>query len=166
MSFIGFAELQEPSDLLKKLKHDLKLVQAEPGDQYAAFNFFVTAEHLVDWCYPDKSDSEINRIKRTDLRDSDRVLQITSHIANGIKHFHATARRHKSVSDVKKLRVVEKGYVEEGYSEKPLIIYLNIEEKKHLVKSAEEKELDADTIRADRLAELVYNFWDNRLSTG
>ena len=70
------------------------------------------------------------------------------------------------MSDVKKLRVVEKGYVEEGYSEKPLIIYLNIEEKKHLVKSAEEKELDADTIRADRLAELVYNFWDNRLSTG
>jgi hypothetical protein len=47
-SFNGFAELRIPRDLVKKLQFDLKRVLESPQDQYAAFDFFVTAEHIVD----------------------------------------------------------------------------------------------------------------------
>jgi hypothetical protein len=47
----GVFELRSLSDLLEKLKHgDEALVAAE--NAYLTFNFFVTAEHLVDWVHP------------------------------------------------------------------------------------------------------------------
>jgi hypothetical protein len=46
--FTGFAELQTPCDLLRKLQHDISRMAADSGDSYAAFDFFVTAEHLLD----------------------------------------------------------------------------------------------------------------------
>lgn len=39
----GFFHLKTPADLLHKLHHDLDVLEAEPEDTYAAFNFFVTA---------------------------------------------------------------------------------------------------------------------------
>lgn len=91
--FKGFFELQTPQDLLRKLQHDYQRIQNSPLDQYAAFDFFVTAEHIPDWLYPE------NKAKQRQIRDSIVVLQICSHIANGSKHFEATANRHKSVKD-------------------------------------------------------------------
>jgi len=144
MPFTGFAELQTPIDLFKKLKHDLKNVLAAPGDQYAAFNFFVTAEHLVDWLHPN------DKQRRTALRGSTPELRITSHIANGLKHFSATAKHHNSVNDVEKVRYVEEGYVEEGYFEDPLIV--NLSQK-------EAPQPNNTTIRVDDLAQKVYDYW-------
>ena len=37
--------------------HDLERMRGGPEDAYAAFDFFVTADHIVDWLLPDWPDS-------------------------------------------------------------------------------------------------------------
>ena len=93
----GFATLQSPKDLVAKLRHDLGRMKSDPDDVYAAFDFFVTAEHILDWLYPDTPDASQKR-KREKARSSSKVLQITSHIASGAKHFVALGKHHKSVA--------------------------------------------------------------------
>jgi hypothetical protein len=48
----GVFELRTPEDLLGKLRVDLKRLEADPLDQYAAFDFFVSASHMPDWLSP------------------------------------------------------------------------------------------------------------------
>lgn len=50
-NFKGLAELRVPHDLVKKLEYDLEQILKSPQDQYAALDFFVTAEHIVDWIH-------------------------------------------------------------------------------------------------------------------
>jgi len=92
----GFGQLDRPAHLLEKLRHDLGRVTCDPSDQYAAFDFFVTAEHMVDWVLPGLA----QRQAQARLRGSDPLLQVVSHIANGSKHFVAEARHHQHVQHV------------------------------------------------------------------
>ena len=92
----GLFSLRSPNDLLQKLESEFnRLQRADPGSteaQYAAFDFFVTAEHLPDWvkhssggslgelrCYPEGA--------------------LVSHVASGAKHFHVEDSRHTEASD-------------------------------------------------------------------
>jgi hypothetical protein len=87
----GFSErLQTPRDLLAKLRHDHERLRRDPTDAFAAFDFFVTAEHLVDWTWPDDAR------RREKARSADPMATV-SHLASGAKHFAATAARHTSV---------------------------------------------------------------------
>lgn len=96
--FKGLFNIQTPQDVFVKMEHDLKRLIDSPLDQYAAFDFFVTAEHLVDWLLPDRheNDKEASRARKA-LRDSNILLQVVSHIANGSKHFVALAKHQQSV---------------------------------------------------------------------
>jgi hypothetical protein len=143
-SFKGFAELRVPRDLVQKLEYDLERVRKSPQDQYAAFDFFVTAEHIVDWIHPN------DRKAREAVRSSLSLLRITSHLANGVKHFEAKAQHHQSVADVEKSRYVEAGYVEEGYFEDPLFVHLTTEEQHSFGQSS---------IEVSALARQVYEYW-------
>ena len=98
-SFKGFALLQHPADLVVKLAHDFKRIRTSPADAYAAFDFFVTAEHIVDWLLPDSPEVDQSSARKS-KRQSSELLRITSHIANGAKHFEALARHHDSVADL------------------------------------------------------------------
>jgi hypothetical protein len=145
--FRGFGELQSPRDLLIKLKHDLERMKNAPQDQYAAFDFFVTAEHIVDWLHPSKAE----RKAREDLRSNTVILRITSHIANGAKHFEATAKHHKSVVGIEKDRYVEAEYLDDGYFAEPLLIGLTEDEATAVGRSI---------IDAISLARLVLEYWN------
>jgi hypothetical protein len=101
-SFKGFAVLQRPADLVAKLEHDLERIRAAPDDAYAAFDFFVTADHILDWLLPD-SPGRCQKDARKLKRESSELLKITSHIANGAKHFQALAKHHDSVGDLKQV---------------------------------------------------------------
>jgi len=91
----GFTqELQTPADLLRKMEHDLARLEANSSDPFAAFDFFVAAEHMVDWRYPKAGDPARKRVRS---RDPGKTV---SHLANGAKHFEATDPRHSSVADV------------------------------------------------------------------
>ncbi len=115
-----------------------------PQDQYAAFDFFVTAEHIVDWIHPN------DKKAREAVRSSSSLLRITSHLANGVKHFEAKAPHHQSVADVEKSRYVEAGYAEEGYFEDPLIVHLITDEQHSFGQSS---------IEVAALAQQVYEYW-------
>jgi hypothetical protein len=43
----GFIPLKTPQDLLDKLSHNLARMRHDLTDSYAAFDFFVTAEHIL-----------------------------------------------------------------------------------------------------------------------
>lgn len=130
----GFGELQTPGGLLAKLHHDLKRFESAPGDQCAAFDFFVTADSLVDWLHPDMADrpgeTSAAKDRRRALRNGNPLTRITAHIANGAKHFVAT--RHSAIAGIEKDRYVEKGYVEDGYFVDPVVIQLSAREAQEL----------------------------------
>ena len=93
--FKGFFDLQEPADLLTKLEYDYnRLLSSSNKRVYAAFDFFITGYHMLDWVYP--GDENIN--KRKSEENKYILLQVCSHIANGVKHFQATRPQHNSIS--------------------------------------------------------------------
>jgi hypothetical protein len=90
----GLFELRTVGDLLKKLEFDYDRMCGSPVDTYIAFDFFVTAEHMLDWQYP----GDANKGKRNQERKSYVLLQMCSHIADGFKHFKVENTHHKSVT--------------------------------------------------------------------
>ena len=117
-SFDGFAQLRRPADLYAKLHYDLGRMLEDPGDEYPAFDFFVTAEHIVDWLHP------ASRHKQQALRKSDPLLQLVSHLANGAKHFEATLSRHDSVGSMTRETYVESSFEVPGVADDVLVVTL------------------------------------------
>ncbi len=142
--FKGFGELKKPTDLVKKLEFDLDRLKQAKNDQYVAFDFFVTAEHIVDWIHP------ADKAARKAIRESSPLLKIVSHIANGAKHFEATAAHHQSIDDVKKERYVQTGYIEDGYFDDPIIVRLT---------SNESAAFGKNEVNVVDLAEQVLTYW-------
>jgi hypothetical protein len=91
-NFKGFATLQTAGDLLRKVRHDYQRLRSAPEDVYSAFDFFVSAYHMLDWLHPNDAAS------RKAEEEGNLLLQVCSHIANGAKHFQATAKHHTSVA--------------------------------------------------------------------
>jgi hypothetical protein len=98
--FEGFFELRTPADLLQKLRHDHARIRADLMDAYAAFDFFVTAEHMLDWVLPDAAD-KANKQRREQKRQAKAILRVTAHLASGAKHFKAMGPQHKSVDSAR-----------------------------------------------------------------
>lgn len=89
----GLFQLQTVGDLLAKLRHDYQRLQQDPNDAYVAFDFFVTAEHMLDWVYPGSA----GKNQRGAERNSQVILQVVSHLATGAKHMVPEDPRHTSV---------------------------------------------------------------------
>jgi hypothetical protein len=93
-AFKGFGSLKTPMDLLQEIRYDSGRLCDAPDNIYAAFDFFVTACHMLDWLHPNDDKG------RKDEETKCPLLQICSHLANGANHFEATAKQHTSVDDV------------------------------------------------------------------
>lgn len=91
----GVFELSKPSELLAKLQRELTRLRAEPDNVDHAFNFFVTAEHMLDWLHPGQDN--MARSAREMLRGSEPLLELAAHLANGSKHFDRLSPKHQSV---------------------------------------------------------------------
>ena len=122
----GFFLLRTANDLLQKLERDFKKLKQHPLDVDLAFNFFVTAEHILDWKYPGRA----NKSNREKLRNAEVRLQVTSHLASGAKHFDVEAKHHTSVKDTGRVGYWPEGYWPrgywlEGYWPESLIVYLD-----------------------------------------
>ncbi|MEH2096544.1 hypothetical protein [Nostoc sp.] len=134
-----FFELRTAYDLFKKLEQDLEDLERSYQDTRVAYNLFVTAEHLPDW------------LDKRYLVRKHAILRITSHLANGAKHFRLDDPRHKSIIKTEKDRVFEQDVFETGVFNEPLVIYLSDEEA---------QELGTTTIDALTLAKKVIKFWE------
>ena len=79
----GAFALKSDRDLYDKLLRDFAELKSNLTNSDAAFNFFVTAWHLLEWRYPKNKNSEL----RGRIRDSEPILQVCEHLAVGAKHF-------------------------------------------------------------------------------
>jgi hypothetical protein len=145
---IGFIELKSVPDYWKKLNFDYTELKSNDNDIYVAFNFFVTAYHMIDWVFEGKYSKE-----RIDL-NSKPIMKVCNHIVSGIKHFEPDSKRHNSVLDIEKERYVEEDYIENGYFEDPIIIHLDEKLESEFGKS----------IKVMKLAKRVMCFWDAELN--
>jgi hypothetical protein len=79
----GVFQLKTPVDLYYKLDRELQRLREAPDDPDIAFNFFVTAWHILDWLHPGREGEP----QRKRLREGSPLLRLMSHLANGAKHF-------------------------------------------------------------------------------
>ena len=90
----GFFELVTARHLLDKLEADFDRLRSFPAisreAQYAAFDFFVTAEHLPEWL---ATGTGGDKVKLRDYAEG----KLVSHVANGAKHFRVDPKRHNIV---------------------------------------------------------------------
>jgi hypothetical protein len=93
MNMEGLFQLRAPRDLLAKLRHDYQRLSEAPNDAYVAFDFFVTAEHILDWIHPGVA----GKARRSAERNGEILLQVVSHLATGAKHMIPEDPRHQSV---------------------------------------------------------------------
>lgn len=154
----GFFELKTTKDLLSKLHHDLQQMELHPFDSYLAFNFFVTAEAMLDWCYPGNE----NHQKRKEIRDSNAYLKITWDLASGAKHFSNLIKSHVDIdrttisAGIFPAGYFPKGYFPDGYFGGGVLqVHLN-----------EELPNDGDKIlSAYAIAKKVLDYWETKLSS-
>jgi hypothetical protein len=145
----GIFELREPIDLFRKLQHDFTRIQLNALDQYAAFDFFVTAEHILDWLFPGRENDKA----RNEAREKNFIRGVCSHIASGAKHFEVQHSRHASVTDV----AVVSGAFQDGafqssaFSTSRLIVRLDGDAADNL----------GDVVECLFLAGLVIKHWES-----
>jgi hypothetical protein len=145
-SFEGLGPtLTNARDLLEKLRHDFTRIRKDRHDPYAAFDFFVTAEHMPEWC------------NTPTVKSEEPLLRVVSHLANGAKHFRATDSRHKSVKGVG----LRKGVFNAGIFQADVFdtggLFVEL--------SGEEATLLGEKIEVHDLARKVLAFWETRLAS-
>ncbi|CAK1942281.1 hypothetical protein L8R85_24955 [Vibrio splendidus] len=128
--------LSRAEDLLNKARHDYERLIQKPSDSYAAFDFFVTIEHLPDW------------LARKSMRRENDILKLVSHIANGAKHFTLNKNRHDSLLGV---QVKSDEYLDESKISGEHIIFEF---------QCEDGNFKGLEISAVYLAKLVLEFWE------
>ena len=89
----GLFDLVTADDLCAKLDHDYRRVQADSADVFAAFDFIVTAWHLLEWRYPGDS----AKAQREDLCQQYPVLGLSKHLCVSGKHYKPTNPKLQSV---------------------------------------------------------------------
>jgi len=101
----GFFSLRTPLDLREKLEVDFaRLIVCDPISkeaQYAAFDFFVTANHMADWQEHSNPGTTV-----TEHRQYPDGL-LVEHVAVGAKHFRV---RKKTLRDVRDTRAESGGF--------------------------------------------------------
>ncbi len=153
-----FLELRNVSDYWKDSLWEYENLKNNPNDVYFAFNFIVTGWHITDWYHKAKfPEDNYNTLKsKIDLFvKSNPIVKISEHLANGAKHFEVSFNKHNSVKKATKERYFEEDYVEEGYTEDPIMIYLN-------------EEFDSefgDSVKLSDYSSRLVIFWKNILSS-
>ena len=144
----GFFQLNKPKDLLAKLEHDFRRISAAGSDPYPAFDFFVTAEQILDWMYPGASGRE----RRAAYREQEPLLQVVSHIATGAKHMVPEAPHHTSVERTEAVGTPygSSPFGSDSYGFGPLVVHLD---------EATTAQLGYSSITTFGLAHQVLAFW-------
>ena len=97
MTFRGFSpRLQTPADLVAKLERDLARIRANPHDADAAFDFFVSADHVEEWLARGHGTKWGGHPKG----HSNDLMRLACHLGSGAKHFDLTSGLHTAANDV------------------------------------------------------------------
>lgn len=130
----GIFTLRTPIDLLGKLEADFQRIESSnpdiPSAHYAAFDFFVTAEHLPDWVMHTYGGSLTSYRGYPDGA-------LVSHIANGAKHFHVRDVRHKEAKGTAITGCFDPSVFDSSFDVRRLIILLESGESVDVLDVAE-----------------------------
>lgn len=146
----GLFDLVTADDLCSKLDHDYRRVKADPADVFAAFDFVVTAWHLLEWKYPGNK----GKIQRNALSEQYPVLALCEHLCVSGKHYEPTDPKLQSVLGSFRNSAWKRGAWTPGVWAKDawqdgLVVEL----------SGAAKAAYGDRITMDQLADLVVEFW-------
>jgi hypothetical protein len=141
----GFGKLVTVEDYWNKLCWEYDELKNDSHNTYKAFNFVITAYHLLEWIAPKPIGGQ--NVEWPQIKQNIQHLKVCEQLANGAKHFEVDKKRHKSVKTLKSDGYVEEGYVEEGYFEEQIIITLS----------------DSSTLTILDLAESLMSDWSNEL---
>lgn len=148
----GIFDLNEPKHLLAKLDRELRRLRNEPDDVDHAFNFFTTAEHILDWLYPGYP----GKSQREAARNGDPLLATVSHLATGAKHFDKLGAQHQSVAKTDHQKGIwAKGMWKPGTWAKGVWA----EPELKITLTGDAASILGNTITALELAEKVYAYW-------
>ncbi len=146
----GLFDLLSADDLCAKLEHDYARVCTNAGDAYAAFDFVVTAWHLLEWRYPGNS----SQAQRDAIREANPIIELCEHLAVGGKHYEPTAKRHRTVAGSRRASLWKRGLWAPGlwapgFWQDDLIIEL----------AGPAQMAFGDTMNFARFAQLMIEFW-------
>jgi hypothetical protein len=146
----GLFDLFSADDLCAKLDHDYRRLKAQPSDVFAAFDFLVTAWHLLEWRYPGDAASA----QRDGLMKQHPILGLCEHLCVAGKHFEPTSQRHQSMTgsfrkSVWKRGMWAPGVWASGVWQDALVVDL----------SGPAKAAFGDSITMAQIADLVMDFW-------
>lgn len=144
----GIFDLLSAEDLCAKLEHDFKRVRESPSDVYAAFDFVITAWHLLEWRYPG------DEAQQKEVRQQYPIVELCEHLAVRSKHYQPTQKRHRTArasrrDSVWKRGVWAPGAWAPGFWKDELMIELA---------GAAQVEF-GDEMPFSRFAKLVMDFW-------
>lgn len=77
---MGFFAEFDAQQLLRKLENEYRELCGRPNDLDLTFNFFVTANHIPDYHFPD------SKVERANMRRSTAALAACEYVANEGKH--------------------------------------------------------------------------------
>ena len=146
----GLFDLVTADDLCAKLDHDHRRVKADSADVFAAFDFIVTAWHLLEWKYPGNK----AKAERDDLCQQYPILSLCEHLCVSGKHYEPTNPKLQSLQGSFRHSAWKRGIWASGIWAKDvwqdgLIIEL----------SGAAKDAFGDRLTMERFADLVMQFW-------
>jgi len=146
----GLFDLLSGDDLCEKLEHDYRRVTSNGADVFAAFDFLVTAWHLLEWKYP--GDTSVD--ERAALKRAHPILGVCEHLAVGGKHFTPSNPKLTSVAGTQRNSFWKRGMWApnvwaQGTWKDELVVSL----------SGAAKDAFGEKLTIPQIAELVMDFW-------
>jgi len=151
--FNGFFDVRDPQALFQKMQYDYSRMIAEPLNVYPAWDFFVTANHLIEWIWPSAGTAQ-----HREERKWEAIPRVCEHLANGAKHFILN-REHSAVAQLERVEgAFDSGAFDaSGFDTDALMITLDAKEA---------AELGVQQIAAPALARRVLLYWGLRMGFG
>jgi hypothetical protein len=145
----GLFDLVTADDLCAKLDHDYRRVKADSADVFAAFDFIMTAWHLLEWRYPGNDGKK----QRDALCQQHPILALCEHLCVGGKHYEPINPKLQSVQGSFRKSAWKRGVWAPG-------VWAKIWEDGLVIElSGAAKSAFGERITMERFADLVIEFW-------
>jgi len=153
----GFPQLTTYLDLFKKLEWEFERLNEDNENSFLAYNFFVTAWHLLEWKYPDPEGRKV----RNSLRENTPILQVCEHLAVGAKHFVINNSKLRSVAGSEHTRI---GGMFGSYFGGWFGGWFGGDIKPVVILEGEAAKIFGKTVTVATLAQYVMDFWRKQIN--
>jgi hypothetical protein len=151
--FNGFFDVRDPQALFQKMRYDYGRMLASPLDAYPAWDFFVTANHLIDWIWPSAGTAQ-----HREERKWEAIPRICEHLANGAKHFIVN-REHSAVLQIERTGGAFESLAADAADVRSDMLLITLD-------TMEAADIGVAQISASAMARQVLLYWGRRMGFG